>query len=66
MATELIHNELHVISLDKKEIVDLIGLLAAQLGEVALSGNASGAIPSVNIVDKGSIKYRLAFCLVTK
>lgn len=44
MAKETIHNELHVIEVSGKEAADLIGLLAAQLAGVPLSGNASGEV----------------------
>lgn len=66
MAKEDIVDQLKIITMDKQEAVDLIGLLAAQLADVALTGNMSGAAPSINVVDKGVIKYRLSFLLERK
>jgi hypothetical protein len=63
MATEYSHKELNIISLSRKEAVEIVTLLIAQLANEALPGNASGAIPTVNIVDRGVVKYRLALCL---
>lgn len=53
MASESKDERLSVITLSKKECVDLIGLLAAQLGNQTLVGNYSGATPEVSIVDRG-------------
>jgi len=55
-----------VVELDKQEAVNLIGLLTAQLARVPLQGNASGAVPSLNIVEDGVVKYRLLFLLKAK
>lgn len=65
MATEILHDDtLKVIAISPKETADLIGLLAAQLANVPLVGtNGHGAVPSINIVEHGVIKYRLALCL---
>lgn len=63
MASEIIHEELKVIAMSRKEAVDLIGLLAAQLGDVTLSGNHGGACPSFWINDRGHLLYRMAFVL---
>lgn len=64
MATEeIVDKQLSVISLSKQEAVNLIGLLTAQLGNVALKGNASGSAPELNIIKYGQTKYRLVFCL---
>ncbi len=52
-----------VIALDKQEVVTIIGLLAAQLGDVTFPGNMGGATPSINIVDRGVVKYRLVLLL---
>ena len=52
-----------VISVSKKEAVDIIGLLAAQVANVTLSGNHAGAAPSLNILEHGVIKYRLLLCV---
>lgn len=65
MATEEIEGKLHVLSLSSEETVNLIGLLAALLGETTLQGNMSGAVPIINIVEFGVSKYRVAF-LVSK
>lgn len=62
MATETLHNELRVITIDPKEAADLIGLLAAQLAGKPLINNHAGAIASVNVVEHGVVKYRL--CLM--
>jgi len=59
MATECIHKEVRIITLSRKEVVDMIGLLAADLAGETLSGNASGATAAVNVVEQGAIKYRL-------
>jgi len=59
MATECIHKKFRFITLSRKEAVDMIGLLAADLAGETLSGNASGATAAVNVVEHGAIKYRL-------
>lgn len=64
MATEYIHKEcyeaeLRVITLSRKEVVDMIGFLVADLAGETLSGNASGAPATFNVVERGAIKYRL-------
>lgn len=64
MATEtILPDGMKVIAISGKEAADMIGLLAAQLARVPLCNNASGAAPSVNIVEHGVIKYRLVLCL---
>lgn len=63
MASEIIHEELKVIAMSRKEAVDLIGLLAAQLGDVTLVGNQGGACPSFTVNDRGNTLYRMAFVL---
>lgn len=63
MASEIIHNELKVIAISRKEAVDLIGLLAAQLGDVTLTGNHGGACPSFWISERGQLLYRMAVVL---
>lgn len=63
MAKEILHNESKIISASAKEIADLIGLLAAQLAEAPLIGNQSGAVPSMNISENGSVKYKLLIVL---
>jgi len=52
-----------VVALDKQDVVTIIGLLAAQLGNVTFPGNMGGATPSINITDRGVIKYRLILLL---
>lgn len=66
MATESIHNDMRVITVDAQEAVNFIGLLVAQLGSKPLTGNASGAAPTINIVEDGVVKYRLLFLCQTK
>lgn len=63
MAAEIKEGDRLIIVLDKQEIVNMIGLLAAQLGNVPLQGNASGAVPSVSVMDRGVPLYRLMFIL---
>lgn len=43
MAKETFHQELQCITLSRQEAVNLIGLLSAQLGDVALRGNHMSA-----------------------
>jgi hypothetical protein len=59
MALEAKYKDMTTICLDRKEAADVIGLLAAQLAKVALVGNARGAMPSINVVVNGQVKYRL-------
>lgn len=68
MAIESFHQEiqLKIYTLSPKEAVDIIGLLAAQLASVPLQGNASGATPTINIVDHGVVKHRVVFCVDNK
>jgi hypothetical protein len=61
MATEVNEAGFRVIMLDRAEAANLIGLLAAQLAGTTLQGNVSGAAPSLNIEDRGVVKYRLVF-----
>lgn len=63
MAIEETVNDLHIITVGKKEATDIIGLLAAQLANVALSGHQLGATPSINIVENGQVKYRIVILL---
>ncbi len=59
MASETQHNDLRVIGLSRREALDIVAFLAAQLAGVALQNNAIGAPPSVNVMDRGVVKYRL-------
>ncbi len=45
------HSETKSLTLTKKEIVDIVGLLVAQLGDEPLSGNHSGASPVLSARD---------------
>lgn len=63
MATEHVEPGLRIVSVDRKDAADLIGLLAAQLAGTALTGNMSGALPSINVVENGVVKYRLVLVL---
>ena len=63
MATEVNHQELKIIAISRKEATDLIGLLVAQLADVTLVGNQGGAAPTINVVDRGRILYRLVLTL---
>lgn len=61
MAIETLQEDgLKLIVLTAKETANLIGLLAAQLGDVPLANHQAGATPIVNVVEDGKIKYRLA------
>jgi hypothetical protein len=62
MATEEIEGDIHCVIASKQEIVNLIGLLVAQLANVPLVGCVHGAIPELVILEHGVVKYRL--CLV--
>lgn len=66
MAREHSHDDLKVVLLSSQEVVDLIGLLAAQLAGVPLIGNQGGAFPSLNILENGRIKYRLMIGIDSK
>ena len=67
MATESLHNGLHIIVLSRQEAANVLGLLAAQLADVALSGNQCGAAPQFTIVrPDGSIAFRLCLTLDPK
>ena len=62
MATEYNDGpQLKIISLTRQETANIIGLLAAQLGDVTLRGNQGGACPDVNVLDHGNVKYRITF-----
>ena len=61
MAKEQIDGNRRIVSMSPKETVDLIGLLVAQLANVSLIGNASGAVPEVMVFDRGTVLYRLLF-----
>lgn len=63
MAREVIDDKLHVIVLSKKEIVNLVGMLTAQLGSVTLGGHMHGACPDVDIEENGNFRYRMSFVL---
>jgi len=52
-----------VISLNRQEAADVVGLLVAQLADAALINNHAGACPVVNVVEDGKIKYRLFLVL---
>lgn len=67
MATKCILTKQHaVIVMSRSETVNLIGLLAAQLGQTTLQGNMSGAAPDILITDKGVITQRLSFVIEEK
>lgn len=64
MATETIVTDegtIRVVSLSRTEIVGIVSLLTAQLAGLPVSG--AGGAPTVNVVDRGVILYRLALCL---
>lgn len=63
MAREVIDDKLHIIALSKKEIVNLVSLLTAQLGSVTLNGHMHGACPDVDIEENGNFRYRMSFVL---
>jgi hypothetical protein len=66
MATETIvadEGTIRVVSLSRTEIVGIVSLLTAQLAGLPVSGNHAGGAPTVNVVDRGVILYRLALCL---
>lgn len=56
MASEIKEKNTLIITLSKKEIVDIIGLLTAQLGNVSLCDNMSGASPTISIIENGQTK----------
>lgn len=66
MATEVIHENIRIISMDREDAANVIGLLAAQLAGTTLQGNQSGATPTINIVENGVIKYRLVLVVQEK
>lgn len=51
--------ELHVFTLNKTEAAALIANLVALLGQVNLPGFATGTVPSLDITEHGSLKYRV-------
>jgi hypothetical protein len=51
------------ILMSRQEAVNLIGLLAASLGDVALRGNHSGSLAEINIVSSGQVQYSICFGL---
>lgn len=56
------HSETKSLALTKKEIVDTVGLIVAQLGDEPLSGNHSGASPVLSAKDsKTSVITRYQF-----
>ena len=58
-------NQEYIIGLTKKETVELITLLSAQLAEVPAPGRHSGAAPQF-IVRSPTVNYRLAFLVAEK
>lgn len=50
-----------IFELNRKEAVDIIGLLSAQVAGVALTGNVSGSPATFNVVDRGHVLRRYIF-----
>lgn len=60
MATREIIDKIHeVVAISKSEAVEIIALLAGQVAQVPVSGNQSGACPTINVVDFGVIKAKI-------
>lgn len=55
--------KLEVIAISKHEAAQIIALLAGQLADTAILGNQSGAAPTINIMDFGAIKMKIALVL---
>jgi hypothetical protein len=63
MAIETKIDKNHYVQLTRKEAVDIIGLLAAQLANETLIGNQGGACPDIVVQDKGHTLYRMVFVI---
>ena len=57
---EVIDSRNRVLVLGRKEAVDLIGLLTAQLAGVTLMNTMAGACPSINVNEHGQLKERIS------
>jgi hypothetical protein len=62
MATEeKIEGRRVLVTLSVKEAVEIVTLLTAQIANVPLPGNASGAAPSVSVNKHGQLDHYLIF-----
>ena len=52
-----------VLVLTKQEATDIIGLLAAQLGDCPLSGNDAGACPTITVTNSLGKKYDISLII---
>lgn len=66
MASRSTENKLSYITISKKEAVDLIALLTAQLADETAPGCMSGACPEIKLLDRGVITERLVFVVGNK
>lgn len=48
-----------IITLSKKEAVDVLALLTGLLGQETVPGNMAGAAPEIKIMDRGLVIKRL-------
>jgi len=58
-------DSIRIVTVSRREALNLISLLASQLADEPLPGNfhAHGEVPELNIEDRGHIMYRMVFVL---
>ncbi len=62
-AREVVRGDIHVVMMSLIVAVDVVSLLTAQLAGVTLVGRSAGAVPDMNILERGKVLYRLVLGL---